>query len=287
LGLYVQDQIAFERWRLTLSGRHDWVSTDTLNFLRNTRQTQDNKAFSGRAGLNYVFDVGVSPYVAYSRSFQPTIGVSASQTPFKPTTGEQVEIGVKYQPVGTNMLLTAALFDIIQQNVLTTDPLNFGFQVQTGEVRSRGLELEATASLTNGLKFIASYTYTDTETTKSTTLANIGKRLITVPLNQAALWGDYTFQDGELAGFGFGAGVRYIGDSYGDAANTILIPDYALFDAAIHYDLANLDRKLNGATVAINANNILNKTYVATCQSLNACFYGTGRVVTGSLRYTW
>jgi iron complex outermembrane recepter protein len=288
LGLYTQDQIALGGWRLTLSGRHDWVETDTLNYIAASRQNQDDQAFSGRAGLNYVFDSGVSPYIAYAKSFQPTLGVSSTGTPFVPTTGEQYETGVKYQPVGTNMMFTAALFDITQQNVLTPDLTGIpGSQVQTGEARSRGGELEATASLTSGFKLAASYTYTDTDVTKSNTPSQLGKHLITVPLNQAALWGDYTFRNGQFAGFGFGAGVRYIGDSYGDAANTILIPDYTLFDLAVHYDLVNLDPRLRGAKVAINANNVFNKTYVSTCAGLTQCYYGPGRVVTGSLRYSW
>jgi iron complex outermembrane recepter protein len=288
LGLYTQDQIALGGWCLTLSGRHDWVETETFNYIAATRQNQDDEAFSGRAGLNYVFASGVSPYVAYAKSFQPTLGVSPTGTPFQPTTGEQYEAGVKYQPVGTNLMFTAALFDITQQNVLTPALSAIpGQQVQTGEARSRGGDLEATASLTSGFKFVASYTYTDTDVTKTNTPSQLGKHLITVPLNQAALWGDYTFQNGRLTGFGFGAGVHYIGDSYGDAANTILIPDYTLFDMAVHYDLANLDPKLRGAKIALNVNNLFNKAYVSTCASLSQCYYGTGRVITGSLRYSW
>ena len=287
LGIYVQDQIALDRWRLTLSGRHDWVSTDTTNYLANTRQSQNDSAFSGRAGLNYVFDSGVSPYIAYARSFQPTIGTLASTSePLKPTTGEQYEAGVKYQPVGTNILLTAAVFDITQQNIVTTYPVPIG-QQQPAEGRSRGVELEASASLSNGLKFAAAYTYTDTKNTSVGNAAQLGKHFITVPLNQAAVWADYTFQEGQAAGFGFGGGIRYIGESFGDAANTILIPDYTLFDATVHYDLSNLDPRLRGTKVAVNVNNIFDKAYVSTCASLNQCYYGTGRVVTGSLRYTW
>jgi iron complex outermembrane receptor protein len=285
-GLYLQDQIALDRWRLTLSGRHDWVSTDALDFINGTDQFRQDNAFSGRAGLNYVFDFGLSPYVAYARSFQPAVGITA-KIPLVPTTGEQAEVGVKYQPTGTNLLLTAALFDITQQNVTTTDPNNPGFSVQTGEARSRGAEFEATMSLTEGLKLVGSYTYTDTEVTKTNTPSQLGKHLIIMPMNQAALWADYTFQHGQLAGFGAGGGVRYVGDSYGDAANTILIPDYALFDATLHYDLSYVDPRLRGVKLAINATNLFDKYYVATCQSLNACFLGSGRTILGSVRYTW
>jgi iron complex outermembrane receptor protein len=286
-GLYVQDQIALGGWRLTLSGRQDWVSTDTLNFIRNTTQSQDVQAFTGRAGLNYVFDSGVAPYVAYATSFQPTLGTTANGTPFQPTKARQAEIGVKYQPLGTNLLLTAALFDITQENVLTPDLSNPLFSVQTGEAKSRGGELEAQANLTEGLKLVASYAYTDTETTKTNTLSQLGKHLIIQPMNQAALWADYTFQQGSLTGFGFGGGVRYIGDSYGDLANTISIPSYTLFDAAVHYDLSNLDPRLRGVKVAVNATNLFDKYYVASCTTLNSCFLGSGRAVIGSVRYTW
>ena len=286
-GTYLQDQIALGGWRLTLSGRHDWVSTDTSNFVKGTTQSQDDEAFTGRAGLNYVFASGISPYIAYATSFQPTIGVTASQSPLIPTTGKQVEIGVKYQPVGTNLLLTAALFEMNQQNVTTTDPNNIGFNVQTGAARSQGAELEATASLTDGLKLVGSYAYTDTRVTQTNIANQLGKHLIIQPMNQAALWLDYTFQQGQLGGFGFGGGARYIGDSYGDAANTILIPGYTLFDAAVHYDLSYLNPQWRGVKLAVNATNLFDKYYVSSCTTLNSCFLGAGRTVTGSIRYIW
>jgi iron complex outermembrane recepter protein len=179
------------------------------------------------------------------------------------------------------------LFNIDQQNVLTPDPSNVLFSVQTGAARSRGAEFEATASLADGLNLTGSYTYTDTDVTKTNTLSQLGKHLTVMPMNQAALWVDYTLQQGRLAGFGGGGGVRYIGDSYGDAANTILLPNYTLVDAAIHYDLSYLDTRLRGVKLAVNATNLFNKYYVAWCNTVNSCFLGSGRTVMGSIRYTW
>lgn len=284
-GLYVQDQIAFDRWRLTLSGRSDWVTTDSTNFLTNKQTNQNDQAFTGRAGLSYIFDSGIAPYIAYATSFQPTLGVTAT-APLRPTTAKQAEIGVKYQPSGTNLLLTAALFDMTQQNVVTPSAI-LGFSEQTGEARSRGAEFQAQASLAEGLKLVASYAYTDTLTTKTNTPSQLNKHLPIQPMNQAALWADYTFQQGQFAGFGFGAGVRYIGDSYPDLANSFSIPSYTLFDAAVHYDLSNLDRRLRGVTLAVNATNLFDKYYIASCTTLNSCFLGSGRTVIGSVRYTW
>lgn len=285
-GLYVQDQIALGRWRLTLTGRQDWVTTDSLNLVSSKQTTQNDQASTGRAGLSYIFDSGVAPYIAYATSFLPTLGVTVTGGSPRPTTAQQAEIGVKYQPVGTNLLLTAALFDLTQQNVVTPSA-SIGFSEQTGEARSRGGEFQAQVSLAEGLKLVASYAYTDTLTTKTNTPTQLNKHLIIQPMNAAALWADYTFQQGQLAGFGFGGGVRYIGDSYGDLANTLSIPSYTLFDAAVHYDLSNLDRRLRGVTLAVNATNLFDKYYVSTCASFNQCFLGAGRTVIGSVRYTW
>ena len=61
--------------------------------------------------------------------------------------------------------------------------------------------------------------------------------MINTALDQAALWAKYTWYDGPVAGLGIGGGVRYVGESYGDNANTFLIPAYTLFDATVSYRL--------------------------------------------------
>jgi iron complex outermembrane recepter protein len=55
----------------------------------------------------------------------------------------------------------------------------------------------------------------------------------------------------------------------------------------MHYDLSNLDRRLRGVQIAVNATNLFNKYYVASCTTLSSCFLGSGRTVIGSVRYTW
>ncbi|HWB50396.1 MAG TPA: TonB-dependent siderophore receptor [Stellaceae bacterium] len=286
IGTYLQDQIALDRWRLTLSGRHDWLDTTTNDFIAGTRQGQDNRAFSGRAGLNYVFDLGLSPYVSFAHSFQPTIGTDFSGAPFQPTTADQYEAGVKYRPLGPNLAMNAAAYHLTEQNALTADGAHVGFQTQAGEIRVQGIELDATANLTDGLNLIAAYTYTDAQNTKGAA-STIGKQVIDVPRHAASLWVDYTQPTGPWRGFGGGGGIRYFGDTYGDAANTLRIPDYTLVDATLHYDLGQLRPELAGAKLTLNASNLFDKRYVTNCTSLSACYYGTARTVTVALRYSW
>ncbi len=279
-GVYLQDQIQWNNWVLTLSGRQDWVRTKTDNVLAGTKTNQDDDEFSGRVGLNYVFDNGIAPYIAYSQSFQPTLGTDYGGNPFKPTTGEQVELGVKYQPKGSRSLLTIAAYDITQKNVLTVDPVHAFNSVQQGKIEIRGVEIEGKFVPMPGLNLIASYAYTDSEVKESTDPLALGKQVALVPKNQASLWADYTFLQGPLSGFGLGGGVRYVGETYGDAYNEWQASSYTLFDAVIHYDLGPWRFQLNG-------NNLADKRYVAACNGAAWCYYGNPRTVTFTAKYMW
>src|SRR3546814_5987919 len=67
-GLYVQDQIALDNWRLTLGGREDWIHTGTeFHNQAGATNTQRDKKFSGNAALSYVFDNGVMPYISFAQ----------------------------------------------------------------------------------------------------------------------------------------------------------------------------------------------------------------------------
>jgi iron complex outermembrane receptor protein len=283
IGLYLQDQLKFdESWILVLGGRYDWAKTDQDDNLGNAGDaTQRDEAFTGRVGLVYVSEIGLAPYVNYSESFTPILGADADGALFKPEEGRQYEIGIRYQPPGSNMMFTLAAYDLKKQNVLTPDPDDpANNSVQTGEIASRGIEFEATGSLDMGLSFVGAYTFIDAEISKSTVDEEKGERPGRVPEHMASLWADYTIPEGDFAGLGLGAGVRYIGSSYASAPNTLKIDGVVLADAAIHYRWKSLN-------FALNVSNIFDEEYVASCFSEASCFYGERRQILGSLRLTW
>ncbi|AUG43584.1 MULTISPECIES: TonB-dependent siderophore receptor [Pseudomonas] len=288
-GLYVQDQMALDQWRLTLGGREDWVHQGTTYFNKNdVTNTDRSKNFSGNAALSYVFDSGLVPYLSYAESFQPASNASVSPTEsYKPTEGKQWELGIKYQPPGSNTLLSAAVYDLTQKNVLVTSIGAGGESVtnQTGEVKVKGLELEAVSDVTDNLKVIAAYTLAKSEVQKG---IYKGNRLQLMPNQQASLWTDYTWHSGVLDGFGIGAGARYTGNTYGDQANTWLgkANAYTVFDAAVHYDLGRLDSSLKGASLKLNATNLFDKDYLSTCDG-SYCYFGDQRSVVASATYQW
>ena len=315
IGFYLQDQMKFDRFVLTLGGRQDMYRSDLDTTMISTGVTTptnaDQSKFTWRAGLAYLFDNGISPYASYATSFEPVSGAGpgfnasggtgVGGSPFKPTTGEQYEIGLRYQPTSFNGLFTLAYFDITQQNVLVStgiaDPTcsnPFNCQTQAGEVRSKGFEFEAKLEPIKGLNFIASYAYVDAKTTKSGGFAGatpVGAAPTAVPEHQAALWSHYSFAEAStFRGLGLGAGFRYMGETYADPANLYSVPSFTLMDAAISYDFGVRDRRMKGVKMSVNAYNLLGKEYVASCSAVTPfgfCYYGEGRTVTATLSYKW
>jgi len=285
IGAYLQDQLEWGGFTLTLSGREDWAQAKTLT----TGAEQFDRAFTGRAGLTYLFDSGIAPYVSYAQSFVPQAGTDAlTGKALEPEQGEQYELGIKYQPNGVNALFTAAVFELTRSNLMTY--VSGIGNVQSGKAQSRGLELEGKAEITPDLSLIASYTYLDTKYLKDES-GLTGKRLVGIPRNSASVWGDYTLSSGPLRGLGLGAGVRFFDDST-NTANTFGIDGVTLVDAALRYDLKEVANRLDGATLYLNAKNLFDTKYV-TCfwgdasGDSNWCSYGYGRTVLGGLRYRW
>lgn len=270
--VYVQDQMVFrERIHLDLGARYDWIETDAEDWESTTGQTLKDEQPSFTAGLLYAFDTGVSPYASYSESFlQEAYGTDAAGNVFEPTRGTQYEAGVKYQPPGTNLLLTAAAFEITKSNMLVSDPANPNFSAQEGRAKSRGLELGAQGTW-RGLTFDLAYTRLDTENVAGDPIAG-------VPDTQASAWLQYAF-DGVLAGLldglEAGVGVRYVGSTLVPADDfgtpEVKTPGFTLYDAMLAYTWDDY-------RVALTGRNLADTTYTVNC-SAYSCYYGEPRTV--------
>lgn len=260
-GIYLQDQIALgDKLKLLVGGRYDWLTYEfeTLDYglLGNTTDdpSQSNQAFSPRIGLVYQPSDTVSLYASYSRSFRQTTGFNPDGEAFKPTRGTQYEIGIKADFLDGQLSTTLAAYQINKTNVNTPDPNSTLFSIQTGEQRSRGIELDVAGEILPGWKAIASYAYTDAKTTEDNAIS-VGNRLGNVPENQASLWTTYQIQDGALRGLGFGLELFYVCERQGDLDNTFTVPDYLRTDAALYY-------RRDRFNAAINIRNLFDIDYV-------------------------
>jgi len=282
LGLYLQDQVKLTpNWLITLGGRMDWTTLKSLDYLADTATEQKDNKFTKRLGVNYLTGTGWTPYFSYAESFLPTVGRDANNTPFKPTEGKQYEVGVKFTPDNGRSLYTVALFDLRKTNSLTIDTANPDYQTQNGAVRSRGIELEAKAAVAPGMDLVATYSYNNVKITKGNGVER-GKIPTAAPKQIASAWLNYRLQESVLRGLGIGFGVRYVGSTYSDEANTSKMPSFTLFDAALQYETGPW-------RFALNVQNLANKEYVSTCYQAvgdgNQCLYGQERIAALTARY--
>lgn len=290
-GIYAQDQIKLKQHVIfTLGGREDLANNTIANFLApSSNYARLDTKFTGRVGVAYVTSNGVSPYFSFSTSFLPNAGTyvydsatELSDTPAVPSDARQIEGGLKYQPRNWNGFFTASLFQINETNVLVADSA-FN-QHQSGEVRSRGVELEAVTTLARGLSLHGSYSFTATNqlSTFSGDVAGpnsgIGKWLPQTPRNQVSALADYSVQRGRFSGLGGNFGVRFVGQNAADSANTFFIPNYALLDGSLRFGYRHM-------LFQVNATNLADKRYVATCTGLTTCYYGYVRNVIGTAQY--
>ena len=282
-GLYVQDQAQWDKVLVTLGGRYDWAEQSSFNRDYGNKSDRDDKQFTWRGGVNYLFDNGVTPYFSYSESFEPASLTDANGDLFAPSKGKQYEVGVKYVPEDRPIVLTGALYQLTKTNNLMADPNGSFWSVEGGEIRSRGVEIEAKAALSASVHVVGSYTYTDAEYTTDTTYK--GNTPAQVPKHMASLWADYTFFDGPLSGLTLGTGGRYTGSSYGDPANSFKVGSYTVVDALVRYDLARVG--MAGSNVALHVNNLFDREYVASCFNTYGCFWGAERqvVATATFRF--
>ncbi|WP_225580637.1 TonB-dependent siderophore receptor [Pseudomonas sp. PDM16] len=278
MGYYIQEQLKYDNWVFLLGGRYDKSRTDFDNQTTGVGHDVRDEDFTWSGGIAYVFDNGLTPYISYSEFFLPITDLNAvTGDPFEPEKGDQKEIGIKYQPPGMDAMFTAALFELTQENVRKNLATPTGsVPTQLGEVRSRGIELEAQANVTENVSLIASYTKLDPETTKTTRQAEKGKTPANIADEMASLWANYQFHGGVLDGLAFGAGVRHTSSSYGDNTETLEVPSYTLLDAMVSYRIQDIRLQLN-------ANNLTDKEYVTACDYY--CWYGNRRNVIASVSY--
>ncbi|WP_299378288.1 TonB-dependent siderophore receptor [uncultured Kiloniella sp.] len=280
IGIYMHDSLAWRQWRLNAGVRYDFLDAETKNNTGTIKQ--DEEEMSWQLGLSYVTDFGLVPFANYSTSFTPNVGNLVGGTPAAPTVGEQMEAGLKYEFLNQNAVIQASVFQIDQEDGIVFDSSS-GLNVQVQQdMRSRGFELEAVASLTEGLSLNAAYAYTDVEIKDGPT-GTVGKQVSGIPLHTLSTYVDYQFQNSSLRGLGVSGGVRYFGESEGNDTNTINNDARYFFDAALRYDLGEISNKLEGAEFKINANNLFDKDG-QICAS-GSCYKDEGRTVQASLRY--
>jgi iron complex outermembrane receptor protein len=268
-GVYAMDHVEWGAWVLSAALRRDRARNVTLNLGSTPNAVVRNGATTGRVGLMYRFDFGLSPYVSASEAFVPNLGTDGTPGAgqLKPTTGSQTEAGVKYLSADGKSQAALAWFDIEQKNRIVDGATPGGVE-QVGAT-TRGWEVETRQRL-GALEFTASLTKLDAVN------AVTGRRLSSIAEKTASTWLQYHFD----RGLRVGAGVRHVGNVTG-ANGRPELPSVTLFDAMVGYDLGAWD-------LHFSLRNLADKEYLSWCRGLNQdCGFGERRNALLTARYSF
>ena len=279
---FVQDQVALtERLKVLAGARFERFEHDYQSYVAGVKPwTAADNAVTPRVGVIYDLTDTVAVYADAARSFKPNTGASREGGGFAPEKGKSYEMGIKWEALDRQLSVDAAIYQIEKKNVLATDPLDNTLSVATGQVRSRGFDLNVAGNLTPEWRVIGGYAYVDAEVTRDTTL-RAGTRLMNIPRNSFSLLNVYEFQDGALKGLGLGVGGKYVDQRSGQTANTAFSMDaYTVVDLLGYYKV-NERVRLN-----LDVKNLFNREYEEGAFGNIYAYPGAPRTVQVGIAYT-
>jgi len=254
-GLYVQEQVSLNKWKLLVSLRQDfYTSVDDEDSAEGLKQN----ILLPRIGLVYALRPTVSIYATYNKGFDPleaSTEVQVFDAPFKPITSELLEAGVKGGIFKNNLSASLSVYQLTVRNVAVNanNVSNPNLFVQQGKTRSSGIEAEAAGNMLPNLSAMLSYAYCDAKVIQSKAPAQIGTLLENAPRHTSNSWVKYSFTKGLLKGFGIMAGHSQVGKRSTLDAD-VKLPGFCTINAGLVYTGEHV-------AIAFNVNNLTDQTY--------------------------
>jgi len=254
-GIYVQEQLALNRWKLLIGLRKEFYRADKEE---DSFPGFKKNIFLPKIGLVYAATPAISFYATYNKGFDPfeiSTALQVFNEPFKPVTSELLEAGAKAGFFSNKLFASFACYQLTLQNVAVNanDPANPNLYVQRGEDRAKGVEAEASGNILPALAVNFSYAYNVAKITKSELHDEVGRIKENAPIHASSSWIKYNFYKGVFKGFAIA-----LGHSQGTVRNTLIndlkLPGYFIMNAGIQYACKHF-------TIALNANNLTNKIY--------------------------
>lgn len=280
-GVYLQNHLVLGQGTTITAGlRRSWLENKAEDRLADTTSRRKDAATTGMIGATHRFANGLSPYVNYSEGFIQNAGITIDGDPLEPSRNKQFEIGLRYMPASGDLLLSAAAFDLRKTNVEDYyfdehGNIDYAHSTQVGEIRARGIELEARGRLTSELQGVAGYTYLDTEITESADPAKRGKDNVMSPRHQVSVWLDWDAAR-LLPGLSIAGGLHYQSKSYATQFNARETPSHVTADLALRHESDQY-------ALDLNVTNLFDKEYYGVCYDGLGCAMGEGRKVSLTL----
>lgn len=293
--VYIQEQLQWKRFIILLGLRQEWFE-DITNYKSPNEQSFTNNALLPRVGITYTVNSNVNVYGTYLQGFQPQsntvtlmpgtgsfLNTAKSAAIFPAMKSNLKELGAKTSWWEGKLNVTAAVYEINQENILMNAGIaDYPDSLTTrGADRSQGFELEVAGYIMPNWQINASYSYIDARIRKDTEAALTDARKENTPFNSGSLWTRYNFEKGSvLKDIGIGLGVQYSGDKIPWFTRAFKVPAYTLIDMAFYYTPGKSNMQL-----ALNVNNVMNKTYWIGAQNYLRLFPGAPRNVMLTANY--
>lgn len=275
---YAQDQVDVTRWlQLVAGARYDNFGLTALDQNTNTNRSRTDDFVSPRAAVIVKPIDTVSLYSAWSVSYLPASGdqfsaLNTSTIILDPQRFESTEVGAKWN-INPKLLFNAAAYQLLRANV----PVNIGggVSIPGGMHKILGFETSLTGYITPEWESVLGYAYTDARIVNDLTAPGVtppilaGNRVQLVPFNQFAWWNKYQFNPIWAAA----VGVIYFSDSFASSDDSVRMPGFVRFDAALY---ARINENWRAQ---LNIENIFNRGYWATADGDNNISPGQGRTV--------
>jgi catecholate siderophore receptor len=209
-------------------------------------------------------------YVSYSTSFNPSLEQLVSTTglsqPLPPETNKAYEVGGKWELMNEQLNISAALFQITQENSRSQNADNT--YSANGTIRVRGARVGASGRITPPWLVFAGYTHLDAKIIDAIAPGTLGMVPLNTPNDSATFWTTYDL----TPVWQVGGGAVYVGKRYANNINTVSAPSYVRLDATVAWRQPNYE-------VRLNVFNLANKTYYDSIIQSDG-----GRIVPGTGR---
>lgn len=285
--IYIQEQLKIGKFSALLSLRNEWFE-DITNYNAPNEASFKNTALIPRIGLTYEVTKNINVYGTYLEGYQPQSNTvtllpstgayfwtPTSAATFKPLISDLKELGVKTELFEKRFTLNAAVYEINQKNILmnANDPTKPDLLVQRGADRSRGFETDLAGYILPNWQINASYSFIDAKIIADANETLVGQRKENVAKHSGNIWTRYNFgANSKLKDLGIGAGMNAQGSRIPWFSRAFEVPAFTTFDAGIYYTPSK-----SNVQMALNMNNIFDKTYWIGAQNYTRLFPGAPR----------
>ncbi len=248
-GLYLQYELqATDALRLLVAARRDGFEREVV--YRGEERIEkriDDSHVSPKASVTWQFLPEVLAYVSYGEGFSPAFGpvwsFNGRPDDLDPEISRNIELGLKGRIADGQLTFALAGYELTRKDLRRRIAVGGGQfrDVNVGEARSRGLELEtqfALDALVDGLGGYANYTWVDAEWVDNTFVNDFteqrfdfsGQTVARVPEQSASLG---LTQQLPAQGLTASAWLNYVGDYWFDDANTAEGGSYVVWNANV------------------------------------------------------